>query len=104
MTERPAGQPGEVSQGKLRVRQSGERFGLSYPAVRDDAGVVFYWRDTESATAHWMVAPARLAESFIPGEEWQADCDHAHSVPWRTCDTEVDCLSLRREEEWTWGR
>jgi hypothetical protein len=86
MTERPAGQPGEVKQG------------FAYPAVRDDAGVVFYWRDTESATAHWMVAPARLAESFIAGPEWQADCDHQHSVPWRTCDTENDCLSLRREE------
>jgi hypothetical protein len=34
---------------------------------------------------------------------WQASCDHLHGTPWRTCDTEADCISLRKESEPRWG-
>ena len=33
-----------------------------------------------------------------------ARCDHLHTVPWRTCDTETQCDALAREDERTWGR
>jgi len=102
---RPAGQPGEVG------RNHGAGAAWSYPAVKDAEGRVWFWRDTTDSAGRWILAPVRLAESFAPGEEWQADCDHNHTgrsyfdkTPWRTCDTEADCLSLRREHERTWGR
>lgn len=99
---RPPGQPGEVTQGRTEretVWRDYEWTGLRYPAVRDEqTGIVRYWRDSESESAHWIVAPPLLASSFEPGPEWQADCDHVQTLPWRTCDTEADCRSLRREE------
>lgn len=91
-TARPAGQPGTV------------RDAFTYPAVRDpETKTVRYWRDTESTTAYWIVAPPNLAESFEPGPEWQEDCDHEYPLPWMACASEADCLSLRREDERVWG-
>lgn len=100
---RPAGQPGEVR------RAHGESW--SYPAVRTADGRVLYWMDLGGRRGSWLLAPPLLADSFQPGEEWQADCDHNHTgrsffdaTPWRTCDTEADCVSLRREQATRWGR
>ena len=95
--QRPAGQPGTVNRNHRQP-------GWEYPAVRDEQGRVWFWRDTTTSASRWIFAPGRLAESFIPGEEWQSSCDHAQGVGYRTCDTETDCLSLRREHERTWGR
>lgn len=95
---RPAGQPGEVG------RNHGAGASWSYPAVKDTDGRVWYWRDTTSSAGRWLAAPPLLAASFEAGPEWQADCDHVHATPWRTCDTENDCTSLRREEARRWGR
>lgn len=96
--QRPAGQPGEVG------RDHGAGASWSYPAVKDAEGRVWFWRETTDSAGRWIEAPPMLADSFAPGEEWQADCDHAHATPWRTCDTAADCWSLRREDERTWGR
>ena len=95
---RPAGQPGEVG------RNHGAGAAWTYPAVRDAEGTVWFWRDTTSSAGRWIAAPPVLADSFIPSEEWEADCDHAHATPWRRCDSEADCLSLRREHYRRWGR
>lgn len=99
--QRPPGQPGTVWYGEVRESHFWPdetiRTGLTYPAVLGDEGL-FIWRD-----GAWILSPG-YADSFTPGEEWQADCDHAGTVPWRTCDTEADCASLRCEDERTWGR
>ena len=93
---RPAGQPGTV---RLTPHDGYPRHGYTYPAVRDDeTGVVRYWRDTTDESTHWIVAPPVMAESFVADEEWKADCDHVHALPWQTCAFEADCVSLRREE------
>lgn len=91
--KRPAGQPGTVNRNH-RVP------GWSYPAVATEDDRIFFWSD---GADHWMLAPTLLAASFEAGEEWQADCDHLHGLPWRTCDTEADCISLRRESEPRWS-
>lgn len=88
---RPAGQPGTVNR---EHRHSG----WTYPAVKTDDGTVLYWRDTDTSAGRWLAAPPRLAASFEPGPDWQADCQHVESTPWRTCDTEADCLALQRED------
>lgn len=80
--------PGDEEEGRATVRT-----GLSYPGVLDDDGTLRIWRDGE-----WIVSPGYL-DHFEAGPEWQADCYHGDGrLPWRTCDTEADCLSLRREE------
>jgi hypothetical protein len=94
--KRPAGQPGTVNRNH-RVA------GWSYPAVEIDDDRVMFYRDTTDDAGHWMLAPPILAGSFEPGEDWQASCDHLHGTPWRTCDTEADCISLRKESEPRWG-
>ncbi|HEY1179342.1 MAG TPA: hypothetical protein VGF17_24570 [Phytomonospora sp.] len=94
---RPAGQPGTVG------RNHGAGASWTYPAVRDDEGRVWFWRDTTDSAGRWIAAPARLAASFEAGEDWQADCDHLHAAPHQTCTFEADCVSLRREDERTWG-
>lgn len=95
---RPAGQPGEVG------RNHGAGASWTYPAVKTEDGRVLYWRDTTDSAGRWLAAPTLLAASFQPGPEWQSSCDHAHGVGYRTCDTETDCISLRREDERRWGR
>ena len=96
--QRPAGQPGEVG------RNHGAGASWTYPAVTDVQGNVWFWRDTTDSAGRWIAAPPMLADSFTPGEDWMADCDHAGPRPHMTCDTEADCISLRRERERTWGR
>lgn len=90
--ERPQGQPGCV------------RGPFEYPAVQSTDGTVRYWNDTTDEAAHWIVAPARLAETFEPGPEWQSRCDHIHGAAYRTCYSEAQCDSLARDDERTWGR
>lgn len=78
---RPEGQPGTV------------RAAFTYHAVLNDHGT-WFWRD-----GSWLRAPHRLAAKFTAGPDWQERCDHEPGgLPWRTCDSEADCLSLRREE------
>jgi hypothetical protein len=96
---RPEGQPGNVWAGEERESWDfpGETvvMGLRYPAVKGDT--LWIWRD-----GSWIEAPGYV-DYFEPGPEWQARCDHEHQLPWRTCDTEAECLSLRREEHRVWG-
>lgn len=94
---RPAGQPGSVNRQHRHP-------GWEYPAVQTPAGTVLFWRDTQDSAGRWIVAPARLAASFVAGPEWQASCTHLHHLPWQTCDSEADCAALDREHERTWGR
>lgn len=89
--QRPAGQPGRVNR-EHRVS------GWSYPAVQLADGRVFYWRDTTYSAARWLEAPARLAESFESGPEWQVRCEHLNAVPWAPCDSEVECDQRARAE------
>lgn len=94
-TTRPEGQPGTAWYGNVRESWEGEQItaGLRYPAVLDDTGIVQIWRDGQ-----WIASPG-FTPFFEAGPEWQADCYHGDGrLPWRTCDTEADCLSLRREE------
>ena len=94
---RPAGQPGTVG------RNHGAGASWSYPAVKIADGAVLYWRHTTDSAGRWIAAPPRLAASFESGPEWQAECDHAHHEPWRACEFEADCLSLRRDDDRAWG-
>jgi hypothetical protein len=98
---RPEGQPGTVWYGYERTdQQFGEEpetvtVGLTYPAVKGET--LWLWRDGQ-----WIDSPG-YARYFVSGEEWQADCDHEHTLPWQTCDTEAECLSLRREDARKWA-
>ena len=98
---RPEGQPGTVWYGYERTdaffgdEPDTVTVGLTYPAVLGEA--LWLWRDGE-----WIESPGYLPH-FVAGPEWQADCDHEHQLSWRTCDIEVDCISLRREDEAKWG-
>jgi len=106
-TERPEGQPGTVRTGYRRRDGREGRWGLTYPAVQMRSGVVVFWRDTETESPHWIVAPGQLAESFEAGPEWQANCPHSRGgVPYRWCDeaSENDCIAQQRDDERTWGR
>jgi hypothetical protein len=96
-TSRREGQPGTVSIGKS-VRGVGRHFGLTYPAVRTSAGEVWYWRDTTRSAGQWLQAYPSLADTFEAGPDWQEHCPHEHGAPWRTCDSEADCIALKREE------
>lgn len=96
-TTRPDGQPGTVA------RQRGKSYGWSYPAVQLPDGKVAYWRDTETTAGKWLIAPPGLAASFEQGPEWQADCRHHDAgAPYRTCDSETDCVA-RRHEDGMWS-
>lgn len=94
---RPHGQPGSVWYGEERESSiwPGEviRIGLSYPAVLDDEGDLYIWRDSG-----WIESNG-YSDFFDPDEEWKSECTHSHAVPWRTCDTRSQCWSLTTKEE-----
>jgi hypothetical protein len=66
--------------------------GLSYPAVLAADGTLRIWRDGQ-----WIESPG-CVEWFSAGPDWQEHCPHEHGAPWRTCDSEADCVALKREE------
>ena len=90
-TTRPDGQPGAVNR---RHRHPG----WTYPAVQRPDGSVLFWRDTTDSAGRWVEAPPVLASSFEAGPDWQEHCPHEHGAPWRPCDSEADCVALKRED------
>lgn len=88
---RPQGTPGVY-----RGHVSKTRFEV----VLDRDGLLWHRRQVTTREALWMPMPGWDADRFEADDvpEWVIDCPHD-----RVCDTEADCVSLRREHERIWG-